>query len=260
MSRFCSLFSSSSGNSTFISSATSSVLIDAGVTAKRMMKALSDREIDPQKIGGIFITHEHTDHITGLPVIAKKSQMPIYATKGTHSGANIGAVSDENRQIITPHTDFEIGTVGVRAFNIPHDSAEPVGFCFFSGNEKYSSATDMGYLTNKVFDEIKGSRSVLLESNHDIEMLKMGPYPFPLKQRILGPNGHLSNDDSGLTIASLLKSDVNNIMLGHLSKESNFPELAYKTVVDEIISSNHNENSLKLSVASRDIPGNLMSF
>ncbi len=224
--RFCSLISGSSGNCSFFSDGKTNILIDCGLSGKNLEAALMSIDVRPQDIDALLITHEHNDHIKGAGVVSRRYNIPIYATNGTHSGANIGAVSDENRQIITPHTDFEVGTVGVRAFNIPHDSMEPVGFCFFSGNEKYSSATDMGYLTNKVFDEIKGSRSVLLESNHDIEMLKMGPYPFPLKQRILSNLGHLSNETAAQTALALVRSGTKNIMLGHLSENNNRPEIA----------------------------------
>ena len=169
-------------------------------------------------------------------------------------------IPEKNIKKFTIEEKFEIGDMKIKPFAIPHDAANPCGFNVFKDNKKISIATDIGHMTNGILKNLEDSIFVLLESNYDPEVLKFSRYPYPLKSRIAGPNGHLSNELAGKTISHLLGSGLEQAMLGHLSKESNFPELAYKTVVDEIISSNYSENSLKLSVASRDIPGNIISF
>ena len=170
-------------------------------------------------------------------------------------------IAEKNIKNIKIEEKFEIGDLQIKPFSIPHDAANPCGFNIFKDNKKISIATDIGHMTNGILKNLEDSIFVLLESNYDPEILKFSRYPYILKTRIAGPNGHLPNETAGKTIAHLLQSGLQQATLGHLSKESNFPELAYKTVVDEIISnSNYNENSLKLNVASRDIPGSIMSF
>ncbi len=141
----------------------------------------------------------------------------------------------------------------IKPFSIPHDAANPCGFNISNGEKKLSIATDIGHMTNDILKCLEESSFVMLESNYDPEVLKCSSYPYLLKSRIAGPKGHLSNQLAGKTISHLLKSGLKNAMLGHLSKESNFPELAYQTVVDELILNDYNENSLSLSVASRDL-------
>ena len=147
---------------------------------------------------------------------------------------------------------FSIGDLTINPFSIPHDAANPCGFTLLKDNKKISIATDIGHMTNDILKNIDGSSFILLESNYDPEVLKCSHYPYYLKTRIAGPSGHLSNEMAGKTISFLLKSGLKNAMLGHLSKESNFPELAYKTVIDELLSNSYDENSLSLSVAKRD--------
>ena len=249
MFNFCSLYSGSSGNSLLVESENTKLLIDAGVSSKKIETALTNLNIDPASIDGILITHEHTDHVQGLGTFAKKFDLPVYVNQKT-----LDAMPKQKEK-------FEIGDMQIKPFAIPHDAANPCGFNIFKDNKKISIATDIGHMTNGILKNLEDSIFVLLESNYDPEVLKFSRYPYILKSRIAGPNGHLPNETAGKTIAHLLQSGLKQAMLGHLSKESNFPELAYKTVVDEIISnSNYNENSLKLSVASRDIPGTRCNF
>ena len=262
MFNFCSLYSGSSGNSLFVESENTKLLIDAGVSSKKIETALTNLEIDPSSIDGILITHEHTDHVQGLGTFAKKFNLPVFVNQKTLDAMpkQKEKISEHNIKKFKIEEKFEIGDLQIKPFSIPHDAANPCGFNIFKDNKKISIATDIGHMTNGILKNLEDSIFVLLESNYDPEVLKFSRYPYPLKSRIAGPNGHLSNELAGKTISYLLQSGLKQAMLGHLSKESNFPELAYKTVIDEIISSNYNEGSLKLGVASRDIPGDILSF
>ena len=260
MINFCSLYSGSSGNSLLVETENIKILIDAGVSSKKIETALTNLNIDPASINGILITHEHSDHVQGLGTFAKKYNLPVFANQKTIDAMpkQIEKISEKNIKKFTIEEKFEIGDIQVKPFSIPHDAANPCGFNIFKDNKKLSIATDIGHMTNGILKNLEDSIFVLLESNYDPEILKFSRYPYPLKTRIAGPNGHLPNEMAGKTINHLLKSGLQQAMLGHLSKESNFPELAYKTVLEEIISSNnYNENTFKLSVASRDIPGNI---
>lgn len=258
MFNFCSLYSGSSGNSLFVESKNTKLLVDAGVSSKKIETALINLEIDPSSINGILITHEHSDHVQGLGTFAKKFNLPVYVNQKTLDAMpnQKDKISEKNIKIIKNEEKFEIGDLKIKPFSIPHDAANPCGFNIIHDNKKISIATDIGHMTNGIIKNLEDSIFIMLEANYDPEVLKFSKYPYILKSRIAGPTGHLPNEMAGKTIAHLLNSGLQQAILGHLSKESNFPELAYKTVIDEVISSNYNENSLKLSVASRDIPGN----
>ena len=263
MFNFCSLYSGSSGNSLYVETDKTRLLIDAGVSSKKIESALTSLDVDPTSINGILVTHEHSDHVQGLGTFAKKFNLPIYVNQKTLDAMpkQRDKIKEENINNIKIEEKFEIGDLQIKPFAIPHDAANPCGFNIFKGDQKISIATDIGHMTNGILKNLEDSIFVLLESNYDPEVLKFSRYPYILKSRIAGPNGHLPNETAGKTIAHLLQSGLKQATLGHLSKESNFPELAYKTVIDEIISnSNYNENSLKLNVASRDVPGTRFSF
>lgn len=230
--RLCSLSSGSSGNCVFVGSENSGVLVDCGVSGKEILGNLNNIGVCSSTIKGILVTHEHSDHIKSIGIISRKLNIPIYANINTwNSMADlIGKVKTENIKYFAVGEEMEIGGMGVRSYSIPHDAVDPVGFCFHEGNRKVSIATDLGYFSDTVRENISGSDMVLLESNHDIEMLKMGRYPYFLKRRILGEHGHLSNEAAGHAVYELLQTGVREVLLGHLSKENNFPELAYETV------------------------------
>lgn len=258
MLNFCSLYSGSSGNSLFVESENTKILVDAGVSAKKIEYALANLDINPSYLDGILITHEHSDHVQGLGTLAKKYDLRVFVNQKTLDAMpkQKEKIKKENIKIIKTEEKFEIGDLKIKPFSIPHDAANPFGFSIFKDNKKISIATDIGHITNGILKNLEDSIFVLLEANYDPEVLKFSHYPYPLKTRIASPTGHLSNETAGKTISHLMKSGLKQALLGHLSKESNFPELAYKTVVDEIISSQFSENSIKLGVASRDIPGN----
>lgn len=227
---FASLVSGSSGNSTFLSDGKTNILVDCGMSGKRLQESLAKIDVSAADIDALLITHEHIDHVKGAGVISRKFDIPIYATVGTHNSMSVGKVSDKNICIVEKDKPFEIGSIGVNAFAIPHDAQDPVGYSFFADGEKVSVATDIGYMSDEILREISGSSAVLLESNHDVQMLEFGSYPYELKKRILGRYGHLSNDAAGETAVKLVREGAKKILLGHLSDENNTPDIAFKTV------------------------------
>lgn len=261
MFNFYSLYSGSSGNSLLVQTENTNVLIDAGVSSKKIETALNKLDLNPEKIDGILITHEHSDHVQGLGTFAKKYNLPVYVNQKTLDAMPKQKEKiEKNVNLIKIEEKFEINDLQIKPFAIPHDAANPCGFNICKENNKISIATDIGHMTNDILKNLEESVFVMLESNYDPEVLKCSPYPFSLKTRIAGPTGHLSNEIAGKTISFLLKSGLKNAMLGHLSKESNFPELAYKTVVEELMANNYNENALMLSVAGRDTHSKLITI
>ena len=262
MFNFCSLYSGSSGNSLFLESENTKLLIDAGVSSKKIENALNSLEIAPESIDGILITHEHSDHVQGLGTFAKKFNLPVFVNQKTLDAMpkQKEKISEKNINIFKIEEKFEIGDLKIKPFSIPHDAANPCGFNIFKDNKKISIATDIGHMTRGILKNLEDSIFIMLESNYDPNVLMYSKYPYPLKSRIAGPTGHLPNEMAGKTISYLLKSGLKNAMLGHLSKESNFPELAYQTVLDELIRNDYNENSLSLGVASRDAHSKLIEL
>lgn len=262
MFNFCSLYSGSSGNSLFVETSNTKILVDAGVSSKKIEKALEDINIEPNSLDGILVTHEHIDHVQSLGTLSKKFNLPVFVNQETLDAMpkQRDKISDENIKIFKVTDKFSIGDLDIRPFSIPHDAANPCGFNIWKEDKKISVATDIGHMTNSILKNLEESLFIMLEANYDPEVLRCSSYPFTLKSRIAGPTGHLSNELAGKTISYLLKSGLKNAMLGHLSKESNFPELAYQTVVDELMSSNYDENSLRLSVAKRDSHSSLITI
>ena len=257
MLNFTSLYSGSSGNCLFVESNNAKILIDAGVSLKKIEKGLESINVDASDLNAIIVTHEHTDHIQSLGNLSKKFDLPVFATPKTFDAMpkQTEKISSNNQKNININETFSIGDIEILPFQIPHDAADPCGFTLLSDNTKISIATDVGHITNDILNHIDGSEFILLESNYDSNVLKYTKYPFRLKERIAGPTGHLSNKIAGQTINYLIKSGLKQAVLGHLSKESNFPELAYQTVLNEIISDGTNIDNFRLSVASRDFPG-----
>lgn len=221
-----SLISGSSGNASLVTNGKVHILIDCGTSGKRAFELIQSTGISPESISAVLVTHEHSDHTKGVGIVARRLRLPVYATAGTHAAMDIGRLDDGSRIVIRPGTELEIGGIGVLPFSIPHDAAEPCGYSFFFGNTKLTVATDIGRVTDELMDNIKGSQSIILESNHDIDMLRFGEYPYPLKQRILSDIGHLSNEAAAETALELVRSGTKHIMLGHLSDKNNMPEIA----------------------------------
>lgn len=224
--RFQILASSSAGNSAFLSDGMTNLLIDCGLSRKETFARLEAGGIDPNCIDAIFITHEHSDHIAGLGPIAKKLKKPVYLTNLTAQAIE----SSGEEQFFQPFaagSRMTIGTFDVQSFSLPHDAVDPVGFTFSSGGRKAGICTDLGYMPDSIRVHIDECDVLLLESNHDLEMLKVGPYPWSLKQRVMSRRGHLSNDVVSDYILDGLSKRTRRLILGHLSEQNNLPALAH---------------------------------
>ena len=227
--KFCPLYSGSSGNCTYIATEKTRLLVDAGMSGKMLSDALNAIHVLPETVDAILITHEHSDHVKGAGILSRKYHIPIYANAATWRAMErqVGAVPQALRRVFETGESFFVGEMDVLPFSIPHDAADPVGFRVFAGGHSVATATDMGYLTQNTVDAIGGSDVVLLESNHDPDMLMRNPhYSARLKQRILSNHGHLSNESCAQAMLQLMETGVHHIILGHLSGENNTPDLA----------------------------------
>jgi len=229
--QFCTLFSGSSGNCAYLSTDHGGLLIDCGMSGKQTMEALRLAELSVSSIHAILITHEHGDHTKGAGVLSRKLHVPVYATEGTWEGMNraVGNLPRQHRIVIREGESFFLDDIEAIPFHIPHDANEPVGFRFFTGSHSVAVATDLGHFSKFVYQAVEGADIILLESNHDPDMLKNNPsYPSYLKNRILGRKGHLSNDAGAEAAVKLAQSGTKHLLLGHLSPENNTPKIAYQ--------------------------------
>ncbi len=236
--RLCSLASGSSGNCTYVGSQATHLLIDAGISGKRTEAGLASLELTGADIDGVLVTHEHTDHIAGLGVFCRKYEVPIYATGGTIQAIlrNCGKNAPDRDLFHEIEADrrFIIKDLSISPMRVSHDAAEPVAYRIGYEGKKVAVCTDLGVYNDYTVECLKGLDAILLEANHDVNMLQVGPYPYYLKQRILGERGHLSNENSGRLLNRILHDNLKAVMLGHLSKENNLPQLAYEAVRLEI--------------------------
>ncbi|HIT73003.1 MAG TPA: MBL fold metallo-hydrolase [Candidatus Fimicola cottocaccae] len=241
--RFCPIASGSSGNCIYAGTESTNILFDAGLSGKRIKEGLDILNVDGTNIDALFITHEHSDHIKGAGIISRRFDIPIYATERTWEAMEntIGNIGRRNKKFIYSGEPCVINDMCIMPFDIPHDAAEPVGYSIFAKDFKMTIATDLGHVTDTVKENIQGSDVLLLESNHDVDMLKCGSYPWALKQRILGDKGHISNETAGKLISEIMDGKLKHIYLGHLSDENNEPHLAYETVKSIL-----NENDIKV--------------
>lgn len=255
--RLCSIASGSSGNCIYVGSEATHLLVDVGISGKRTENGLNTLGITGRDLDGILITHEHADHISGLGVIARKYGIPIYATPGTiaaiQSCSSVGAIDSSLFREVKEDEKLIIKDLSVNPMRISHDAAQPVAYRISYGNKKVGICTDLGVYNDYTVECLKGMNALLLEANHDVNMLQVGPYPYYLKQRILGDRGHLSNENSGRLLSRILHDGLENILLGHLSKENNLPELAYEAVRMEITLGDnpYHANDFRLQVANR---------
>lgn len=260
----CSIASGSSGNCTFVGSKNTKLLVDAGVSGKRIENGLNYLEVSPEDIQGILITHEHADHIQSLGVLARRYHTPIYGTAETINSIlkmnSIGRISEELLHYVVPDEVFQINDITVEPFSTSHDASNPVCYTFQADGHKIGMATDLGKYDDYIISKLTGAEILLLEANHDVNMLMVGGYPYYLKQRILGDRGHLSNENSARLICRLFHDKLKYITLAHLSKENNYEELAYETVKVELnqFMSDRNSESI-LSVAKRDVVSDVLS-
>lgn len=260
----CSIASGSSGNCIYVGNQDTSILVDTGISKKRVVEGLTEIDVNPERLSGILLTHEHSDHICGLGVFTRKYKIPVYGTKETleqvFATKSLGALDASLFHPIRPDEPFYLQDICVNPFSIPHDAANPVSYTFSDQNSKVAIATDMGTYNDYIISNLEGCDAILLEANHDINMLEVGSYPYNLKRRILSDYGHLSNDNSGRLLSKLFSEKLQYIFLGHLSKENNYPELAYETVKLELSKAGIEWDFGKhLKVAKRDVHSEYVS-
>lgn len=252
---FCSFASGSSGNCYLIKNDSTALLIDAGISGKKIFQGLDDTETPREAVKGLLITHEHTDHVNSIPIVTKKlPNIKAYANEATWAAIE-RPVAEEKRQLFYTGEEFFIEEFRIKSFPIPHDAAEPVGFSIYSDERQISIVTDVGYITEEIFQEITNADLLLLEANHEEEILLMGSYPYELKRRILGKTGHLSNISAGECLCELMEANPKKrqILLGHLSHENNDPAMALLTIKNALMEKNiFPGGNLKLEVALRN--------
>ncbi len=256
---YCPLYSGSSGNVALIASSRTSVLIDAGMSGKRIVEAVQAVRFSPERLQGILITHEHSDHVKGAGILSRRYDLPIYATEGSWRGMDsaIGDVARKNVRIFDPGQVFFVGDLEILPYTISHDANEPVGFSITNKGVTISQMTDLGYVSEENLDAVARSSLVLLESNHDIDMLETGRYPAVLKKRIRSKRGHLSNVDCGKALLRLFESGVRRFVLGHLSGENNTEEIAFRAAVETAVGNGlqpGEDGDLQIYMAHRDRP------
>ena len=260
--KFCSFASGSSGNSYLVKDDKTAVLIDAGISGKKILTALEETDTPKEDVQALLITHEHIDHVKSIPVLTKRiPDLSVYANPATWDQIQ-RPVPEDNRMEFRTGRDFQVGSLQIHTFPVPHDAPEPVGFSIHSGDRKISIVTDVGYITEEIGEEILDADLLLLEANHEREMLLAGRYPYLLKQRILGDKGHLSNVSAGECLSSIVqrKDKKRQVLLGHLSRENNDPGVAMLAVrntllEDDIIIG----GDLQVAVASRDERSRLLT-
>lgn len=256
--RLCSIASGSGGNCIYAGSDHTHLLVDTGISKKRIEQGLNTLDVKGEELNGILITHEHIDHIQGLGVFSRKYEIPIYATHGTIEGIknckSLGKMPEGLLHEIKVDQSLKLGDLTVHPFAISHDANEPSGYRIEQGDRSVAVATDIGIYDEYTVENLKNVNALVLEANHDIHMLEVGPYPYPLKRRVMGDKGHLSNELSGRLLCDILHDDLKQVVLGHLSKENNYPELAYETVKLEVTLGNnpYKGEEIPMMVAKRD--------
>lgn len=254
--KIMSIASGSHGNCTYITSDTTHILVDAGVNIKRITEALKTVGVGIADLSGVVVTHEHEDHILGLSALANAG-VKVFAHERVmpHIVRRTGPIPFENVDFFD--AGFEIGDISVYPFRIPHDTVYPLAYTFASGSAKVSVATDVGHITQGILSNLKGSQVVLLEANHDMEMLMKGAYAPRLKSRISGANGHLSNDCTANVATVLAHNGLKTLILGHMSEENNCPELAFSTVVSAL-DANGFSGKIRVELAYQNKCGDLI--
>ncbi len=264
--RLCTIGSGSSGNCIYVGSGNTHLLIDAGVSKKRIEEGLNEIGLSLRDIDAVLITHEHRDHIQGLGVISRRVGLPIYTAAKTYEAivacGKAGEIPQGLFNEIGSGSDFSIGDINIAPFSTSHDAADPLGFRFECAERTFAVATDLGCYDENIICRLQGLDSVLVEANHDVRMLEVGVYPYHLKQRILSDTGHLSNEEAGRLLEHILHDGLKNIILGHLSKENNYPALALETVKNEISLGNtpYRGSDFKIEVAKRESIGELIEW
>ena len=252
--RFCPLCSGSSGNATYIEAGSARILIDAGLSCKRITELLQMIGVDPRTLSAILVTHEHIDHVRGVNILSKKYDLPVYANADTWSvlKAPFKDVAPKNVCVFKSDRDFYLSGVRILPFSVPHDAIHAVGYTLFFGGHKVGVCTDLGHVDARILSILSGCDLLLFEANHDVDMLMAGSYPYLLKKRILSGSGHMNNDDCGRALVKLHETGVKNVILGHLSRENNYPALAMVAVRAALEGAGIDD--MQLAIAAREEP------
>jgi len=257
------LASGSTGNAVYIESGKTKILLDAGVGIRQLQASFKEIGVAFEELDAVFITHEHSDHVRGLAALVRKVNVPVYATAGTWSHIARLWRAEENvtARVLQAGSALTLGEFAFEPFALSHDAEEPVGFCIYAGNEKLVLATDLGYASAKVKEATRGANAYILETNHDVDLLRAGSYPWHLKRRILGDKGHLSNAHSAEYLLDVLTENTQTVYLAHLSRENNRPELAHDVIARALISV-HKEvrERIRLCVTSPVAPTELATL
>ncbi len=262
MAKVVPLFSGSQGNSYYVSCGGEGILIDAGRTAKQLTNVLNSNNIDISTIRGIFVTHEHIDHVKGVRVFANRYSIPVYSSLGTMTAMERSNYIDEKTDCrVIESGGVDLDNMHIDRFPISHDCAEGCGYRVDMGDVSFALATDLGYLSDEVKNALSGCDVVVIESNHDVRMLQIGPYPYHLKRRILSDLGHLSNTECSGFLPELVRNGTKRFILAHLSRENNMPEIAYQESLNELNSNGMNlQSDFTLNVAPVESDGSSIIF
>lgn len=264
--KLCSIASGSSGNCIFAASDSTSLMIDTGISGKRIEQGLNLIGHSAKEVDGILVTHEHSDHISGLGVISRRYGIPIYATRGTKEAVldckSVGEIPTDLFVEIEPDQDFAIGDITISPVAISHDAAQPTAYILRQQGKSMAVMTDLGTYNDYIIEKLQRLDVLLLEANHDVHMLEVGTYPYYLKQRILGDRGHLSNELSGRLLSEILHDNFKTVILGHLSKENNYDHLAYETVRLEVdmADNQYRAADFPIQVAKRDMVSQIIEI
>ncbi|MBI9075155.1 MAG: MBL fold metallo-hydrolase [Desulfatibacillum sp.] len=253
--RICVLASGSKGNSIYVSDGDTAILVDAGLSGVELERRMAARDIDPASIRAIVVSHEHTDHVSGVGVLCRRYGCTAFFTRETWKASAKGLGKIEKCKRFIPGQEFQIGDMAIHPFSISHDAANPVGFTITGNGAKMGIATDLGIATAMVQRHLSDCDTLLMEANHDVRMLLDGPYPWHLKQRIKGRSGHLSNEASRELLKEILHDRLSHVILGHLSETNNQPEIALETVAPAL-----DGHRAKLCAAHQSICGDLIEI
>jgi phosphoribosyl 1,2-cyclic phosphodiesterase len=261
MVKFCVLASGSTGNSAFLSTSRTRILVDAGLSLRELAKRLQSISESADRLDAILITHEHSDHVSGLlrlmrACLKAKRRVPVYLTRLTAPAID-WEETEVPLELFQAGTRFRVGDIEVESFSIPHDASDPVGYCFHAEGIRIGLATDLGYLPDSIRFHLRGVNVLMLESNHDIEMLKVGPYPWSVKQRVMGRRGHLSNDVVCDYLANDFDSGTGTVVLGHLSEHNNHPEIVRMGAAAVLEARSH---AARLVIAEQSRPSEVFAF
>lgn len=261
--RIATLMSGSSGNAIYIETSKTKILVDAGQAGKRVAGELAEAcGVSAAELDGIIVTHAHHDHIAGVGVMSRRYHLPIYATEGTwlEMESLIGPVPPENKKVITAGKKWAVGDLEIETFLTSHDALEPIGLVGASKKKRVGIVTDSGVFTSRMVSVLRGMDCLVLEANHDTDMLNNGPYPWPLKKRISGALGHLSNENAGKALLKTLGEATKNVVLAHLSAENNRPQLALQTVKAILAEEQVCLKEVDFCIAPRHKAGRCISF